>query len=91
MADAAIWGVFWQLRLQLAYQLLWLIHTHTNTAEILLVFLKTHKILLHSRGIEIIHSVSDTYTMFVWECLCAAVPGPFMMDLCQSLNNASNI
>lgn len=31
MADAAIWGVCWRLRLLLGYLLLWTIHTHSHT------------------------------------------------------------
>ena len=40
MADAAIWGVFWHLRLQLTFQLLCLIHTSIRMTALN----KTHKI-----------------------------------------------
>lgn len=55
MADAAIWGVFCRLRLParisaaMAHS-----HTHTHTLTHKAVGPKTHKILLHSCGVEII-------------------------------------
>ena len=48
MADAAIWGVLWWFRLQLPYQLLWPIHTHTLSNGWLSDYSETHNKWLHS-------------------------------------------